>query len=431
MILVILLFQGVLCYAVTSKSIEFVETVSLGKYLGNDHFLSRVGYEISSDNAAFPSAVLQLFDLNPNLSSFRISVTSGRWIFALWGNPDDLHSKFAIPPHGTLLEVRMDSNTTLVASKRDKLLRGHISRLLHMHSPSECVYKEHNREMICLNERSTVCVTQWGAFQRLHPCLDRKGAFSLFSRDDVFDSWFTSLQLFVSRHADQLHMKTIASVVSDGPFPSEQRFFSDCPLIHSKSVSILNASTTSPLLRHKRWKGGSSLKTGTIFITIENNSIQPLDMVLYESIPKWIRPRLQSISSTVPIRSIRHYEEHFEIRMHLLGNASVLLRYDFDMNYLWMGEYPPDIHQGIDHSLAWIEFDGNRLFLDSVSIDIPSPDKSMPFNVIAISSCIFAFSFASLLLLLLSPDEILVKKRQGRIAAFDRLRLFLSRECIG
>lgn len=84
------------------------------------------------------------------------------------------------------------------------------------------------------------------------------------------------------------------------------------------------------------------------------------------------------------------------IEAHLLipKNSTTRLILDIDKAYMRYTDYPPDSHRGFDVPSGVVlvkptigeEGEGSRVCTTSTLLDMPTPDFSMPYNVIILTS---------------------------------------------
>jgi phosphatidylinositol glycan class T len=133
-----------------------------------------------------------------------------------------------------------------------------------------------------------------------------------------------------------------------------------------------------------------------------------------------------------------------ELVMTVPPASTVMLTYDFEKAILRYTEYPPDANRGFNVAPAVIrvlnEVDSDGTPKDvyirttSLLLPLPTPDFSMPYNVIILTSTVMALAFGSIYNLLVrrfvGADEVgenkvraLLKKISGGIVTIkDRLR---------
>lgn len=95
---------------------------------------------------------------------------------------------------------------------------------------------------------------------------------------------------------------------------------------------------------------------------------------------------------------------HLELMLTVPANSTLTLTYDFEKAILRYTEYPPDANRGFDVAPAVIRLldnaaDSNSrgvyLRTTSLLLPLPTPDFSMPYNVIILTSTVMALGFGS------------------------------------
>jgi GPI-anchor transamidase subunit T len=95
-----------------------------------------------------------------------------------------------------------------------------------------------------------------------------------------------------------------------------------------------------------------------------------------------------------------------EVRMLVPAASTVTLSYDFEKAVLRYTEYPPDANRGFDVAPAIIKITTSPgtppLYIRTTSLllPLPTPDFSMPYNVIILTSTVMALAFGSIFNLL-------------------------------
>lgn len=144
----------------------------------------------------------------------------------------------------------------------------------------------------------------------------------------------------------------------------------------------------------------------------------------------------------------RHRPTHLEMLLSVPANETVTLSYDFDKAILRYTEYPPDANRGFDVAGAIIRLLPNNapssnptnpnhlssnprpqaerteyLRTTTLLLSLPTPDFSMPYNVIILTSTVMALAFGSIYNLLVrrfvGADEVegwkVVARLRGRV----------------
>lgn len=111
---------------------------------------------------------------------------------------------------------------------------------------------------------------------------------------------------------------------------------------------------------------------------------------------------------------------HLELLLTIPPLSSLTLTYDFEKAILRYTEYPPDANRGFDVAPAVIRLlpSSNSSFPEgsayvrttSLLLPLPTPDFSMPYNVIILTSTVMALGFGSIFNLLVrrfvAADEV-------------------------
>ncbi|QSL65956.1 hypothetical protein MERGE_003093 [Pneumocystis wakefieldiae] len=98
---------------------------------------------------------------------------------------------------------------------------------------------------------------------------------------------------------------------------------------------------------------------------------------------------------------------YFELRMHIPCNSTIEIAWEFEKMFLRYAEYPPDPNRGISIEpsiLTVFNADDEINKIDPIAVirttslllTLPTPDFSMPYNVIVLTSTIIAMLFGSM-----------------------------------
>jgi phosphatidylinositol glycan class T len=196
----------------------------------------------------------------------------------------------------------------------------------------------------------------------------------------------------------------------------------------------------SPPLHAFRSITGYGQEHGGIQTVLTNPSTTDTLEVLYlESLPWYMKPYLHTLRSsldppsTVPtIKQTfyrpaldRHRGTHLELLLTIPPASTLTLTYDFEKAILRYTEYPPDANRGFDVASAVVRIlprsgDSNvdqetkrrGLYVRTTSLllPLPTPDFSMPYNVIILTSTVMALGFGSIYNILIrrfvAADEV-------------------------
>ncbi|KAF4554357.1 GPI transamidase component GPI16-like protein [Elsinoe fawcettii] len=179
---------------------------------------------------------------------------------------------------------------------------------------------------------------------------------------------------------------------------------------------------SSPQLKASRTFTGYGQERGGVHTVLTNLSPDPVDIVYLESLPWFMKPYLHTLSTTLspssplsPITNIlyrpaldRQRGTHLELTLQIPASSTLTLSYYFEKAILRYTEYPPDANRGFDVAPAVIRIlpsnstsgqgRGKSTYLRTTSLllPLPTPDFSMPYNVIILTSTVIAMGFGSI-----------------------------------
>ncbi|KAI9795914.1 MAG: Subunit of the glycosylphosphatidylinositol transamidase complex-like protein [Candelina submexicana] len=208
-----------------------------------------------------------------------------------------------------------------------------------------------------------------------------------------------------------------------------------------------------PLLYAERSFTGHGQERGGVQALLTNPSpVTPVEFVYLESLPWFMKPYIHTLRARTSrnssseediIKEIyyrpaldRRRGTQLEVRLVVPASSTAKLTYDFEKAILRYTEYPPDANRGFDVAPAIIRLispsSSTPVFLRTTSLllSLPTPDFSMPYNVIILTSTVMALAFGHIFNLLVrrfvGADEVerwdigkLKSKLRGR---FDGLR---------
>ena len=177
---------------------------------------------------------------------------------------------------------------------------------------------------------------------------------------------------------------------------------------------------------------GHGQERGSIQSIIRNPSAtETVEIVYMDSLPWFMKPYLHTLrarldsSEDSPIRETyykpavdRKRGTQLELRLVIPPSATLTLTYDFEKAILRYTEYPPDANRGFDVAPAVIrilsgdEKPGPGIYVRTTSLllPLPTPDFSMPYNVIILTSTVMALGFGNIFNLLVrrfvGADEV-------------------------
>lgn len=196
----------------------------------------------------------------------------------------------------------------------------------------------------------------------------------------------------------------------------EQEVYSQVPL----DERALHAERT--IVGHGQERGGMRI--------IFNNPSQtsPVEFLFFETLPWFLRPYVHTLQATiighdgirrqVPTSQIvketfyrpaidRKRGTQLELALSVPAASTVTLTYDFEKAILRYTEYPPDANRGFNVAPAVIKLNTQDnqssptyIRTTSLLLPLPTPDFSMPYNVIILTSTVIALAFGNVFNLL-------------------------------
>ena len=207
---------------------------------------------------------------------------------------------------------------------------------------------------------------------------------------------------------------------------------SDFDLVLPEQRMTTGLVRPDPPLYAARSINGHGQERGSTQSIIRNPSAtDPVEFVYLESLPWFMKPYLHTLRATLdttsdsPIKETyyrpaidRQRGTHLELRMIIPPASTLTLTYDFDKAILRYTEYPPDANRGFDAAPAVIRVlrpntgDRKGVYLRTTSLllPLPTPDFSMPYNVIILTSTVMVLGFGNIFNLLVrrfvGADEV-------------------------
>lgn len=172
-----------------------------------------------------------------------------------------------------------------------------------------------------------------------------------------------------------------------------------------------------PLLFAERSLIGHGQERGGVQAILTNPSDMEVEFVYMESLPWFMRIYLHTLStrissSTFNVNSSDIIKEVYyrpaldrergtqlELLVRMPPRCTIFLTYDFEKSILRYTEYPPDANRGFDVAAAVITMREPELLnlrTTGLLLYLPTPDFSMPYNVIIFTSTAIALAFGGL-----------------------------------
>jgi len=186
-------------------------------------------------------------------------------------------------------------------------------------------------------------------------------------------------------------------------------------LVLPQQEMVEKAPLEQPPLYAERSFIGYGQERGGVQAILTNPSLtDAVDFVYMESLPWFMKLYLHTLKAKLTngngksedvIQEMyyrpaldRKRGTQLEVRILIPANSTVVLTYDFEKAILRYTEYPPDANRGFDIAPAVITIGGDvSIRTTTLLLPLPTPDFSMPYNVIILTSTVMALAFGSVL----------------------------------
>lgn len=212
----------------------------------------------------------------------------------------------------------------------------------------------------------------------------------------------------------------------------------DMVLSHLGPQSFNNVNQP-PLYAYRSFTGHGQERGGVQSLLTNPSKTSSIEFVYFETLPWFMKPYLHTLTASVSTSALpdpsiikkifyrpaldRRRGTQLELLMSVPADSTVVLTYDFDKAILRYTEYPPDANRGFDVAPAVIRLRNNAskpsssfshepLYIrtSSLLLPLPTPDFSMPYNVIILTSTVMALAFGMIFNLLVrrfvGADEV-------------------------
>ncbi|KAJ5665811.1 Gpi16 subunit GPI transamidase component [Penicillium maclennaniae] len=197
--------------------------------------------------------------------------------------------------------------------------------------------------------------------------------------------------------------------------------------VHEQQINT-KVPLGEPVLHAERTIVGHGQERGGMRIIFGNPSeTTAVDFIYFESLPWFLRPYIHTLQATITGRDgvrqeipasdlvtetffrpaiDRERGSQLELALSVPAASTVTLTYDFEKAILRYTEYPPDANRGFNVAPAVIRIlnspDSGPVYIRSTSLllPLPTPDFSMPYNVIILTSTVIALGFGTVFNLL-------------------------------
>lgn len=221
---------------------------------------------------------------------------------------------------------------------------------------------------------------------------------------------------------------------------------------HDFTFSTKNSSNViprpQPPLVAARSLTGYSQDKGGIRTILKNPGKTVARAVYYETLPWFMRVYLHTFqvlgSGVIESQFFRPALDrkrpgHLELEVSIPPGGEIVLTYEFDNSLLLYAEYPPDANHGFAISPAVIKTltenadEAYEMRTTSLLLTLPTPDFSMPYNVIILTCTVMSLAFGTVFNLLtkkiVTEEEFEEMSRNSKVVTLrTKLRGLLKRK---
>lgn len=275
------------------------------------------------------------------------------------------------------------------------------------------------------------------------------------SIDKSIEAWDVSLDIPAERNIDALGAADTRTQQNGmRQFSLEPAKSFDLVLPRHK---ISSPSTSShPPLYVSRQMTGHGQERGGMHATLTNPHAYPQTIVYLEALPWFLKPYMHTLAVQHGTIEKMYYTPaldrkrgtHLELMITIPAFSTAELNYDFEKAILRYTEYPPDANRGFDVAPAVIRVLSSESTLTddahadqylrttSLLLPLPTPDFSMPYNVIILTSTVIALGFGSIFNMLVRKfvllEEVPASPIKAKVALLkDKLAALLGKKTTG
>ena len=212
--------------------------------------------------------------------------------------------------------------------------------------------------------------------------------------------------------------KPLSSESSCFPVPASDGFDVGLP---KQDIKVLAPLPQPPLYAERSFTGHGQERGGVQALLTNPSPDSAVEFIYLESLPWFMRLYLHTLKVQIsgkpaPSSNVikdmyyrpavdRRRGTQLEIHLSVPAASTVTLTYDFEKAILRYTEYPPDANRGFDVAPAVIRLiapssntSSKPMYLRTTSLllSLPTPDFSMPYNVIILTSTVMALAFGTI-----------------------------------
>ncbi|KAJ3182170.1 hypothetical protein HDU85_003212 [Gaertneriomyces sp. JEL0708] len=200
-------------------------------------------------------------------------------------------------------------------------------------------------------------------------------------------------------------------------------------------ANISHSRRDDAYIRMERYLKGYGNERGGIAVDLYNHHPHAYQTVTYlQPVPWYLKLYMHTLqletSHEVPSDVLKrtHYQTAIdrlrpavlELELALPPNSTTTISVDFDKSFIKYTEHPPDANRGFDVGPGMLSFvpqnetQLRRMYTTTLLVSLPTPDFSMPYNVITLTCTLMALFFGGLFNLLTrthQPISLAIKEK--------------------
>lgn len=182
---------------------------------------------------------------------------------------------------------------------------------------------------------------------------------------------------------------------------------------------------------HRYQTGFGQLDGGFVVRLMNNHPTMALNVTYFDAIPWYVRVYFHTLRVALnghPISPEKDFSMFhvmpaierktpsiFEFQTILPPLSTLIFTVEFDKVFLKYTEHPPDANRGFDLSPSIVtcsQIPSTRYYTESLIVSLPTPDFSMPYNVITLTCTVLSLFFGSLY-------NVLIRRFSGAVSKRD------------
>lgn len=194
-------------------------------------------------------------------------------------------------------------------------------------------------------------------------------------------------------------------------------------ILSSQDSSVVSTLSSPPVYVSRSFTGNGQQRGGLRTVFTNPSETKSVRFVYFETLPWYMKLYLHTIKLETRFSSVANLSEsdmikdiyyspavdrerpsQIEFEIELPARTSASLSYDFDKSLLFIEEYPPDANHGFNIVPGVVNvMDKEAPYTtrtSSLLLTLPTPDFSMPYNVIILTCTVMALGFGTMFNLL-------------------------------